>query len=249
MNKEKISQIIHHPTTKLVAVGVVGFCGGLIVGAVLDRAGKKSALSKEDQDELDRISHEVDELRAKRAKRMSEAEVGWHPSEGPPDSVVVVDQVTEVEQSETVLKRNVFAENEATEDDVWDYEAEMRTRDSEEPYVLHKDEFYADEMDFHQRTYTYFDGDDIMADEDERPVYNYSQIVGELKFGHGSGDPKVVYIRNEKRKEEYEIVKDPGLFSIEVAGLEIEDNQRVKGRIVEHSTAKRYPLKRFPLKE
>ncbi len=65
-------------------------------------------------------------------------------------------------------------------------------------------------------------------------------MTGPLLFGHGSGDPNVVHIRNDSRKSEYEILYDPGLYSQDVLGLEIEDNQRVKG--IEHSKNRQFRL-------
>jgi hypothetical protein len=110
----------------------------------------------------------------------------------------------------------------------WDYVSELAKRVEDIPYILHKDEFYADERGYTQTTLTYYSGDDIMVDEEDSPVYNHTTVVGELFFGHGSGDPNVVYVRNAERKAEYEILFDPGLYSIEVLGLEIEPNARVK---------------------
>lgn len=113
----------------------------------------------------------------------------------------------------------------------WDYDEELKKRTNAIPYVLHKDEFYGEEKrdeGYSQTTLTYYAGDDIMCNEDDTPMYNYSSIVGELKFGHGSDDPKVFYVRNCRRKAEYEIIHDPGIFSVEVLGLEIENNDRVK---------------------
>lgn len=119
-------------------------------------------------------------------------------------------------------RRSVFAGN----DDDWNYEAETSTRTEAEPHVIHRDEFFADEKDYAQLTLTYYVGDNIMADDAETPVYNFEQLTGPLKFGHGSGDPNVFYVRNDKRKAEYEVVRHEGLFSVEVLGLEIEDNAR-----------------------
>lgn len=106
----------------------------------------------------------------------------------------------------------------------WDYEAELTTRDSQGPYVIHIDEFMADEMDYHRDTLTYYSGDDIMADSDDTPIYNYAGLMGELKFGHGSKDPNVVYIRNEKIHMEWEILLHEGMFSEEVLGLAMEND-------------------------
>lgn len=111
---------------------------------------------------------------------------------------------------------NIFA----IDDPDWDYEAELNNRDNETPYILHKDEFFADEMGFRQTTMTYYAGDDIMADEQDTPVYNHSQLMGPLKWGHGSGDPGIVYVRNEKTRQEWEIVLHTGRYEVEVLGNE-----------------------------
>ena len=41
-----------------------------------------------------------------------------------------------------------------------------------------------------------------------------------MKFGHGSDDPLVVYIRNHQNKAEYEILRESGSFQVEVMGLD-----------------------------
>lgn len=171
-----------------------------------------------------------------RDKRISD--IG--PEENPPEEIPAVVEVDgeqfEAEDSEhlkvvgspeevTPVRRNAFASN----DEDWDYEAEVRNRTTELPYILHKDEFYADEKGYSQITCTYYAGDRIMVDEDEHhPVYNHERTTGPLLFGHGSGDPKILYVRNDRLKAEYEIIHDDGLYSVEVLGLEIEDNQRVR---------------------
>jgi hypothetical protein len=109
-------------------------------------------------------------------------------------------------------------------DSRWVYDDELSTRTKEEPYIIHEEEYIADEMNFHQDTLTYYAGDDIMADSDDTPIYNYQGLMGELKFGHGSTSPDVVYIRNEGLHIEWEIVLHQGSFSEEVLGLEMETN-------------------------
>lgn len=270
LTKEKIGKVIHHPTTKMVAVGTAGFAGGIIVGFVLARAELRGHGPKGGQEVIN--AERWDEIRARREKLKAVELVQEAAAEdsndvhmitegkdfvttfgkgGQPvqevgreeDLVDSLEPVPQPEDEPELIRQNVFAQASADNDD-WDYEKEKRSRTSTEPYILHKDEFYADEMGYRQLTFVYYDGDDILADEDDKPVYNHFQQVGELRFGHGSGSDKVVYIRSEKRKEEYEIVKEPGLFSKEVLGLDIENNDRVKGRNLEHSDAPR----RFPLK-
>ncbi len=108
------------------------------------------------------------------------------------------------------------------------------------PNVLHKDEFYGEESGYTQVTLTYYAGDQILCDEDDSPVYNHELITGPLLFGHGSNDPNVVHIRNDKRKAEYEILFDPGLYSVDILGLEIENNTRVQD--LKHSQNRKFRL-------
>lgn len=140
---------------------------------------------------------------------------------------------TSVSEAEPAVV-NIFA----IDDPDWDYDLELNNRDNETPYILHKDEFFNEEMGFRQTTVTYYAGDDIMADEQETPVYNYTQLMGPLKWGHGSGDPNVVYIRNEKLRHEWEVILHTGRFEVEVLGNEYvkelaEDELR-------HSTHRRF---------
>ena len=117
--------------------------------------------------------------------------------------------------------RNVFAGS----DDDWDYEKEVKSRSSSEPYVLHKDEFYADELNYSQISLTYYAGDDILVDEEDAPIYNHNQIVGPMLFGHGADQTNVFYVRSDKRRAEYEIIRDPGMYSVEILGLSLEKRE------------------------
>lgn len=116
------------------------------------------------------------------------------------------------------------------EDADWDYEAEKELRTKDRPYIIHYEEYFDDgtvEPDyetFSKSTLTYYAMDDVLADDHDTPVYNYQTIVGELKFGHGSRDPSVVYVRNEHLHSDFEISLNVGSFTVEVLGEEIQKN-------------------------
>jgi len=114
---------------------------------------------------------------------------------------------------------NVFG----TSDSQWVYEDELSVRTAEAPYVIHADEYFADEAGCDQNTVTYYAGDDILSDEFDVPMYNHVGAMGELKFGHGSKDSRVVYIRNEALAMEWEVLLHTGRFDVEVAGTDVED--------------------------
>jgi hypothetical protein len=105
-------------------------------------------------------------------------------------------------------------------DDGWNYDAEKAQRQHDTPYVIHFDE--RGEADFDQVTFTYYEGDDVVCDNDDQIVQPRDQIVGDQnldKFGHGSGDPNVVYLRNDNLAVEIELTRDPGSYSEEVRGI------------------------------
>jgi hypothetical protein len=115
---------------------------------------------------------------------------------------------------------NVF--DRADPNDVWDWEKEKASRSPEAPYILHQDEYLNDQSGYVQKVLTYYAGDDILTDESDTPIYNHHEIVGELVFGHGSNDSRVVYVRNEMHRGEYEILLDNGHYAQEILGLQAE---------------------------
>lgn len=116
---------------------------------------------------------------------------------------------------EEKVRVNVFGD-----DPEWDLLAEQRERTEDAPYVISKEEYNEEQLGFSQDTLTYYAGDDILVDATDVPIYNHEEKVGEMKFGHGSDDPLVVYIRNHQNKAEYEILRESGSFQVEVMGLD-----------------------------
>lgn len=109
---------------------------------------------------------------------------------------------------------NVFPDD----DDDWDYDEECKTRSPDHPYIIHRDEYFSNEMDFSQSSLTYYEGDNILCDEQDVPVYNPEKVAGKIIFGHGSKDPSICYVRNEYLQAEYEIIVDHGFYQTEVLG-------------------------------
>jgi hypothetical protein len=108
----------------------------------------------------------------------------------------------------------------------WIWERELELRTSAEPYVIHIDEFEVDGKDFNNVAYTYFAGDDVLVGEDSRPIPHADVIVGQnnLKFGHGSDDLNLVYVRNEHLEIDIEITRTPGRYEQEVLGLDPDES-------------------------
>lgn len=94
----------------------------------------------------------------------------------------------------------------------WDMERELAEREANPglPYVIHKDEFWGEERGYTQICLGYYDVNDILVDDENIPIYNYKKIIGTLEWGHGSGDPNVFHVRNERLEAEYEITRYKG---------------------------------------
>lgn len=118
------------------------------------------------------------------------------------------------------MRSNVFVNGQALVD--FDMETEILNRNPDEPYVITHDEFMENENDWSQNTLTYYNGDDILADEREMPIPDIEELIGSenlARFGHGSNDRNVVYVRNEKIQTDFEIVLNQGKFGEIVSGL------------------------------
>ena len=240
---EESTRFLDQPWIVPASVGVVAFCSGLGLGYIL-RANKDKLLQKFTNG-LDAIEDYEDDF--KETEPVDPRDL--YPSPDPLDIVVEAEEVEHLDElvdkygrqtgheifrtekhgyseisSDEVVMNNVFAHSSNS----WDYDLELTLRNDSNPYVIHKDEFWAGEFDYDQTTLTYFSGDDILVDEKDTPIYNYQSVIGELKFGHGSQDPNVFYVRNPKNKAEYEVLFDTGSYSVEILGLEMSEDNSAK---------------------
>lgn len=121
-------------------------------------------------------------------------------------------------------KVNVFMQSHVDEN--FDLEEEMKNRSPDHPYVISQEEFFQAEPGYFQNSITYYAGDGALADEKDQEIPLIDPIVGEEnleRFGHGSGESRVVYIRNEKLETDFEVVMNDGKYAHEVLGLEHSD--------------------------
>lgn len=133
--------------------------------------------------------------------------------------------VAEVDEDDEVT---IIMQDHPEADEGWDYEEELEIRLelAGEPYIIHLDEFMENEHEHNQECLTYYAGDNTLADERDEAIPHADPIVGEgnlQRFGHGSGDPRVVLIRNERLSMDYEVSLADGKYAHEVMGLEHSD--------------------------
>jgi len=263
---DDIQQYAKNPWAVPVAAGVslvVGLGIGFLLGRrTIQEVTETVVLDGEDfeDDSLERIAAEYAEFKAQRKsdEESSESfarvreeraiqEVVRQENRPDPADIQVdweaMDYRPPIEHAEKIViaggalvldTTNVFAQDSV---DPWDYEEELKHRSKDVPYVIHKDEFWNEEEGYDQTSLDYYAGDDILVDQKNEPIYNYQTIIGrELKFGHGSSDPSVFYVRNDQRMCEYEIILNEGKFSVEVLGIHADEDSEDEG--LKHSVRK-----------
>lgn len=125
-------------------------------------------------------------------------------------------------------------EGEKSKDDNWSYPDERNRRSPDTPYIIHQDEYTQNETDYMQVTYTYFAGDDVLVDTDDTILNNRETLIGSNtlnRFGHGSDDVNILYVRNDHLQLDIEICRSSRSYEQEVQGLEHSDtHERIKRR-------------------
>lgn len=227
---DKVMQVLRHPATAPAVVGVVCFGLGYLLGRRNKIVAHTIPVDETDWEPVHQAETKVIVVEREFAESVPYVEEELTSQERIERGNAAMEAREAAEAAEALdagIITGVQFAGIPSED--WDYDREVALRNEAEPYILHRDEFYTDELGFEQTTLTYYAGDDILSDQEDKPVYNHIHITGPLRFGHGSdGDPNIFYVRNHKLKAEYEICFDPGLYSEIVLGLEIEQNDRAQ---------------------
>lgn len=119
------------------------------------------------------------------------------------------------------VSRNVFTDAKLPEP--FDYDQELLRRDPDRPYLITDEEFNEAGPDYEQVSFTYYEGDGVLANVQDQTIDDIENTVGAdnlMRFGDGSGDENIVYIRNVKLEMDIELSRSTGKYSVEVAGLE-----------------------------
>jgi hypothetical protein len=115
--------------------------------------------------------------------------------------------------------RNVFHYGEMITSEVLPQEM-IDARDEAVPYIITAEEYA--EGDSNGETLTFYRDDAVLADENEEPVDDINGMIGDQalqSFGLGSGDSRVVYVRNERIGVDYEILLHDGNYGEVVHGI------------------------------
>jgi hypothetical protein len=178
----------------VVGVSTIAFVGGVVIGYktadkrlrqyYADAANEEIIAAREHYNSSFHVETPVE-------RRMREGKEVWE--EQQKQWADVAEERTQVEEVVVV---------------VFNYEEEMKTRSSNHPYIVSEDEYSEDSED--RVCWTFYEGSDTLADDKDEPI-DLEDYAGRanLRFGYGSSDPNVVFIRNEKYDLWAEITKMP----------------------------------------
>lgn len=221
--------------TRMIDSRAVGFfLGGAVVGAAVgfyfghrwNREKIKAEAFKESQEELDKIRENFAQRSIGAQPKPSIEEVveekGYSVEERPLKPPVPLTDPRGAHLGSAHAPRT--EDGEKNKYDGWSYPYELAQRNIHVPHVIHQDEFAGNENEYQQTTYTYYAGDDILTDTDDTVINNRENLIGPpenlQRFGHGTDDENVLYIRNADLELEFEICRTPKSYEEEVLGIE-----------------------------
>lgn len=137
-----------------------------------------------------------------------------------------------ITREETVEVKTVFEEPDPDEIGHIDFEEESeRRRMLGLPYIISEQVYLENEPGHEQIGLTYFERDDTLVDAGDRVIPDMDGIVGDdnlTKFGYGSKNVNVVFIRNDAKETDYEVERSDGSYVEEALGIRHDDGD---GRI------------------
>lgn len=196
-------------------IGVLAFTAGASIGAVAVWKFLEKKHEDAMQEEIDSIKKELKEYFSKKYSNTNE-EVVSNKDDEPKESVT--EEIRKIYNSvisdKGYTNYSDFAKSDSDEEDNSDEEDDLedkpvyaeRDTDMDEPYVISPEEF--GELDYEKISLTYY-ADDVLADEFDGLVENVDSIVGlESLNTFGEYEDDSVFVRNDKLRCDYEILKD-----------------------------------------
>ena len=231
-------ELIENLTRVKISYAALGAAAGLAAGVI---AGYAIARVVMNQHLAERVNAEVEAEFAQLRAHFAAKEAARKANEEKPDLAEKVQELGYASREPDALEQveaeqiNAFDKDEPQPEpeDPWNQQAEMAKRGAIHPYVIHKDEFVVNDEEHEQVTLTYFMGDDVLSDERDTVIAEPDVIVGLdnlQRFGDGSEDPNIVYIRNPRLEVDYEVIRSEGTFAQEVHGFSGDDLQHSERR-------------------
>jgi len=105
-------------------------------------------------------------------------------------------------------------------------------RSADAPYVISFQEFMDEREEFEKISIEYYEADNTLADDRELIITDVEGTIGRAnlsRFGQGSQDPAIVYIRNESLGADFEVAHNHKGYAEIVLG--VNDDPKPKKRI------------------
>lgn len=144
-------------------------------------------------------------------------------------------------QDTTEPASKVVGPRSALRDGNWDIDQELALRSTlehGEPYVISYEEFNEGLSGQDPDELIWYEGDSTLADMRGSIIPDTNRYIGDdnlLRFGEGSGDADMVYVRNEATGTDYQVNRSIGKFTKEVLGF----NDEEKPGQLRHSSGRR----------
>ena len=228
----------------LVTALVSTIAGGVVGGAVTYLTVKKTF--------AERMQHEIDEVKQAYADKFEGKRVvnvyGSMPGDAELSDVVggniSPEELADAKKfAEKLMYSTVSKEDEPVSDDehiinIYDrqevpegeelesplligYDREA-LREARKPYLISSTEFYTTETEWDKLSITYYEDDDVLVDENDKPIDNTEYLIGEKHldfFGIRSQDPNIVFVRNSNISSDIEITRNLGSYTEIILGV------------------------------
>lgn len=205
-------------STSFIAGLAIGAAGGIVAGATY----MKRKMDEYIEDQVDEeVRKFVDDYFARKEEEAEESDISEDEDEPDDNPYHTYNSLNENLQKNyhkpdpSKIFRDPLMEHPEEPEDEHDILDENPTRkekkeddDMKDPKLISEDKFDED-IEFDKETLYYYQGDDVLTDEDEHEVDNQLELVGDAldKFGFRDNDEQVIHVRNFEKKVDYEVIK------------------------------------------
>lgn len=187
-------------------IATIGFLLGAAAGSVV-------AWKFLDKKYADRAQEEIDSVKEVYSKRMAEMNKTYKEMKVKLIEKDLIEPDLEFTVTPSQPEENLVEQHSTAEMKV-DYSSyfepkkeESKEMPDEKPYFISQEEFEENE-DYDKIILTYY-SDGVLTDDMDEPIENIEETVGEDPKDHfGEYEDGVVYVRNDKRMVDYEILLD-----------------------------------------
>lgn len=251
-NKEQLLAVTKNPNVRLLCVASASFGLGAAGAHTLTKR-KYETLIETEAEELRQMYFEKEQnLLSEMAKEHREGDILTSVPEKPPLTELIKDYKSDNDERPTnysemstatdqeleqLVEEELKIEVKRTEVNIFagdleefnqELEEAWREENPDSPFIISKEEFLENDPEYNQVTITYYEDDDVLADEQDRPVDNQVQLVGNdalEKFGYGSGDNNIVYVRNPNLDIDLEVLRSTNSYAATVLGFKHSDRR------------------------